>query len=35
MEFPTSATCPECERVFDLLDPDDLDELYYGHDCET
>jgi len=28
-------TCPECGRVFDLSDPDDCDELAYGHDCEA
>ena len=27
-------TCVECEREFDLLDPDDAGEWYYGHDCE-
>jgi hypothetical protein len=26
--------CPECGRVFDLLDPDDAGEYAYGHDCE-
>jgi hypothetical protein len=26
--------CPECGRVFDLLDSDDADESAYGHDCE-
>lgn len=26
--------CPECERVFDLMDEADADEWYYGHDCE-
>ena len=29
------ATCVECERVFDLLDEDDANEWYYGHDCEV
>ena len=28
------AKCPECGRVFDLLDEDDASEWYYGHDCE-
>jgi len=27
--------CPECGRVFDLTDPDDNDEWYFGHDCEV
>lgn len=26
--------CPECERVFDLMDEDDANEWFYGHDCE-
>lgn len=26
--------CPECGRVFDLLDEDDNNEWFYGHDCE-
>ncbi len=29
------ATCVECERTFDLSNPDDADEWYYGHDCEV
>lgn len=32
--LPTTATCPECGRVFNLLDEDDAGEFYYGHDCE-
>lgn len=27
--------CMECERVFNLLDEDDANEWYYGHDCEV
>ena len=27
-------TCPECGRVFDLLDKEEAGEWYYGHDCE-
>ena len=27
--------CPECGRVFDLLDPDDAAEWSTGHDCEA
>ena len=26
--------CPECGRVFDLVDEADADEWYNGHDCE-
>jgi hypothetical protein len=26
--------CPECGRVFDLLDDTDAEEWDYGHDCE-
>jgi len=29
-----TATCPECQRVFDLLDVGDAAEWHYGHDCE-
>lgn len=28
------AVCPECDRVFDLLDQEDANEWFYGHDCE-
>ena len=34
VRFPTTARCPECRRVFDLLDEDDANEFFYGHDCE-
>lgn len=34
MRVRTKETCPDCGRVFDLLDEDDADEWYYGHDCE-
>ena len=30
-----TATCPECGRVFDLLDENDANEWAYGHDCEV
>jgi hypothetical protein len=30
----TVAKCPECSRVFNLLDETDAEEFYYGHDCE-
>lgn len=26
--------CIECGRVFDLLNEDEAEEWYYGHDCE-
>ena len=26
--------CPECNRLFDLMDEDDANEWHYGHDCE-
>lgn len=29
-----TATCHECERVFDLTDDNDNAEWFYGHDCE-
>jgi hypothetical protein len=28
------ATCPECDRKFDLMDEEQASEWYYGHDCE-
>lgn len=30
-----TAKCPECGRVFDLLDETDLEEWMTGHDCES
>lgn len=27
-----SFTCPECDRVFDMIE--DADEVMFGHDCE-
>lgn len=30
----TQRQCVECGRIFDLLNPEDADELVYGHDCE-
>lgn len=29
------AICPECGRVFNLMNEDDASEYYYGHDCEA
>lgn len=34
MKVRTKARCPECGRVFDLLNENDADEFFYGHDCE-
>lgn len=28
-------TCPECGRVFDMLEQLDADEWFNGHDCEV
>jgi hypothetical protein len=28
-------TCSECGRVFDLADEDDVEEFFFGHDCEV
>jgi hypothetical protein len=28
-------TCEECGREFDLMDRDDCEEYYGGHDCEA
>ncbi len=33
--FKPKARCPECDRVFDLLDETDAEEWAYGHDCEV
>ena len=30
----TAIQCPECDRLFDLLDEDQANEWGYGHDCE-
>ena len=27
-------SCPECNKIFDMLDEDDVNEWTYGHDCE-
>jgi hypothetical protein len=32
--YRTKAQCIECLRVFNLLDEADVDEWYFGHDCE-
>ena len=29
------AVCPECNRVFDLMDEIDSEEWSFGHDCEV
>jgi hypothetical protein len=29
-----SKSCPECGRIFDLLNSEDAEEFYYGHDCD-
>lgn len=34
MKLTTTARCEECEREFDLLDEEEAEEFYYGHDCE-
>lgn len=33
--IPKSPKCPECGRVFNMLDPVDAAEWAYGHDCEA
>ena len=30
----TKTKCVECGRVFDLLDEEQANEFFYGHDCE-
>lgn len=34
MQIRTKVKCPECGRVFDLMDESDAEEYAYGHDCE-
>ena len=31
----TKVRCPECERVFNLLDEEEANEWSFGHDCES
>jgi hypothetical protein len=33
--YNSTARCPECFRVFDLMNEVDAQEYYYGHDCEV
>lgn len=33
MNIQTKAKCPECARVYNLLDEDEANEWFYGHDC--
>lgn len=33
-KFSTDAVCYECGRVFNLLDDNESDEWFNGHDCE-
>jgi hypothetical protein len=35
MKVLTKAKCIECSRVFDLMNDDDNNEWFYGHDCEA
>lgn len=30
----TKAQCPECSRVFDLMNAEESQEWFYGHDCD-
>jgi hypothetical protein len=34
VEIKTKVSCQECNRIFNLLDEEDSNEWYYGHDCE-
>lgn len=34
VQLMPKAVCPECKRVFNLLDEDEAAEYYEGHDCE-
>lgn len=33
--MPPTATCVECKRTFNLLNTDEANEWYFGHDCEV
>jgi hypothetical protein len=33
--YDAEVECPECGRIFDLLNPDDASDYEYGHDCEV
>jgi len=35
MNMNTTATCVECDRVFDMFNEIDCEEWFYGHDCEV
>ena len=35
MRVKTGAKCVECGRVFDLMNEEQAEEYYYGHDCEA
>jgi hypothetical protein len=35
MRVKTEAKCGECGRVFDLMNEEQAEEYYYGHDCEA
>jgi hypothetical protein len=32
---PLMGYCRECDRKFDMTKPLDVEEFYYGHDCEA
>jgi hypothetical protein len=32
---PLVGYCRECDRKFDMSNPVDSEEFYYGHDCEA
>lgn len=33
MKVQSKVKCVECDRIFDLLDVEQAEEWYYGHDC--
>ncbi len=35
LSITTNAQCYECGRIFDLLQEDQAEEWFYGHDCEV
>ena len=35
VQVRTKAKCPECGRIFNLMDENDASEFFDGHDCEV
>lgn len=35
MKINSIAICPECSTVFNLINWEEAERWYYGHDCEA